>query len=100
MEWIGFVKRENVQKAEQTLKSDTYVAAKESITVKDARALEMEDEGSFFLISGTDEGVEKAKEMIKEYVEEIEGEKLEKAKRKIKEEGDKAAEAMGGIFNI
>ena len=54
MEWIGFVKRENVQKAEQTLKSDTYVAAKESITVKDARALEMEDEGSFFLISGTD----------------------------------------------
>lgn len=100
MEWIVFVKRENVQKAEDALKSDTYVAAKESITVKDARALEIDVEGSFFLISGTDEGVAKCKELVKDYVEEIEEKKLEEAKKKIQEEEDRAAEAMGGIFNM
>ncbi len=100
MEWIAFVKKENVKKAEENLKNDTYVAAKESITVKDARTLDIKEDGSFFLISGTDEGVKKCKEMIKDYVEEMEDEKLDEAKKRIKEEEDRAAEAMGGIFNI
>jgi uncharacterized protein YaaR (DUF327 family) len=100
MEWITFVKKENAKKAEDILKGDTYLAAKESITVKDAHALDMKEEGSFFLISGTDEGVKKCKELIKEFVEKIEEEKLEEAKKKIREEEDQAAEAMGGVFNI
>ena len=100
MDYIIFVKKENVQKAEGILRADTYEAAKESINVKDASTLGIEAEGSFFYISGTDKGVEKCKEMIKEFVEEIEQEKLDQAKNKIKEEEEKAAEAMGGIFNI
>ncbi len=98
MEWIAFVKKENVSKAENKLKEDFDVAAKQSITIRDAKALGLEDEGSYFLISGSDEGVEKCKELIKEFVEEVSEEKLNKAKEEIKKESETAAEGMGGIF--
>lgn len=98
MDWITFVKKENVRKAEETLRNDFDVVAKQSITVRDARALDVKEDGSFFLIDGTEEGVAKAKELIKELVAEMDKEKLEDAKQKIKEEGDKAAEGFGGIF--
>jgi len=98
MEWITFVKKENVVKAEGILRSDTDFAAKQSITVKDAKALDFEKDGSFFLISGTDEGVERCKELIKEFVEEVKEEELNKAKEKIKEEEEKAAAGFGNIL--
>ena len=98
MDWIVFVKKENVNKAEEKLRSDFDIAAKQSITVRDARSLDIEKDGSFFLISGTDEGIEKCKELIKEFVEEIDEGYLDEAKEKIKEEEDKAAEAFGGIL--
>ncbi len=100
MEWITFIKKENVAKAEGILRDDTDFAAKESITVRDARSLDFEKDGSFFLISGTDKGVERCKELIKELVEDTDEEELNKAKEKIKEEEEeeKAAEGFGGIF--
>jgi hypothetical protein len=98
MEWIAFVKKENVAKAEGAIRDDTDFAAKESITVRDARVLDFEKNGSFFLISGTDEGVERCKELIKEFVEETPEDELNKAREKIKKEGEKAAEGFGGLF--
>ena len=98
MEWITFVKKESVNKAEEKLRSDTDLAAKQSITVRDAKSLDIEKDGSFFLISGTEDGIEKCKELIKEFVEEVDKEDLSKATEKIKEEEDKAAEAFGGIL--
>jgi len=98
MDWITFVKKENVRKAEEILRKDFDVVARQSITVRDAKALDINEDGSFFLIDGTEEGVAKAKELIKDFVAEIDKEKLESAKEKIKEEGDKAAEGFGGIF--
>lgn len=98
MDWITFVKKENVNKAEEKLKMDFNVAAKQSITVRDAKALEINKEGSFFLISGTEDGIKKCKELIKEFIEETNEKELNKAKEKIKEEEEKAAEAFGGIL--
>ena len=98
MEWIIFVKKENVAKAEGILRNDADFAAKESITVRDAKTLGFEKDGSFFLVSGTDKGVERCKELIKEHVENIDEKELEKAKEKIKEDEEKAAEGFGGIF--
>jgi hypothetical protein len=100
MDWITFVKKENVRKAEEKLKMDFDVAAKQSITLRDARALGLNYDGSFFLISGDDTGVNKCKELIKEFVFEVKKEDLEKAKEKIKQEEEAAAEGMGGVFNI
>jgi uncharacterized protein YaaR (DUF327 family) len=98
MEWITFIKKENVAKSEGILRNDTDFAAKESITIRDAKTLGFEKDGSFFLINGTEKGVERCKELIKEFVEEINEKELNKAKEKIKEEEEKAAEGFGGIF--
>ena len=98
MEWITFVKKESVAKAESILRNDTDFAAKESITVRDAESLGFKKDGSFFLISGTDEGIKRCKELIKEFVEEVDEKELNKAKEKIKEEEEKAAEGFGNIL--
>jgi hypothetical protein len=98
MEWIGFVKKENVKKAEEILKKDFDVAAKESITVRDAKALNLKEDGSFFLISGSDNGVNHCKNLIKEFVVSIDEKILHKAKEEIRKEEEKAAEGFGGIF--
>jgi hypothetical protein len=98
MDWITFVKKENVSKAEHAIKGDLSTASRQSITIKDAKALDIDKEGSFFFISGSDEGVEEVKGLMKEYVEDAKEEELNKAKEKIKEEEDKAAEGFGGIF--
>ncbi len=98
MDWIAFVKRENARKAEELLRSDVYLAAMQSINVRDAKALGMEKDGSFFLIGGTEEGVNKCKELIKEFVEKVDEKDLKKAAEKVKEEEEKAAEAFGAIL--
>lgn len=100
MEWITFVKKENVRKAEEKLRMDFDVAAKQSITVRDAKAMDFKLDGSFFLIDGNDAGVNKCKELIKEFVFEVKADELKKARDIIKKEEEAAAEGMGGIFNI
>jgi len=97
MEFICFVKKENVMKADNALREDFNLASKQSITVRDAKALGLEDDGSFFYITGTDEGVEKCKELLKDFIGE--SDKLEEAKKKILEEGDAAASGIGGLFD-
>ena len=68
MEFIAFVKKENVMKAENKLKEDFDVAARQSIKIRDAKSLELEGEGSFFYITGSDEGVAKCKELLEEFI--------------------------------
>jgi hypothetical protein len=98
MDWMIFVKRENVRKAEELLRADFYLAAKQAIGVRDAKSLEIDKDGSFFTITGTDEGVKKCQELINEYAEKIDDSLLQKAKQKLQEEADKAAEGFGGLF--
>ena len=98
MDWIVFVKKENVRKAEEVLRSDFTGAAKQAIGVRDARSLDIDKDGSFFTITGTEEGVERCKELIKEYVEQVDESILIKVGQKLQEEADKAAEGFGGLF--
>ncbi|MCD6477068.1 MAG: hypothetical protein J7K26_02805 [Candidatus Aenigmarchaeota archaeon] len=97
-EFIAFVKRENVMKADNRLKEDFDVASKQSITIRDAKTLGIDRDGSFFLISGTEEGVEKCKELLKEFIENVPEQELEKAKEAIKKGEESAAVGMGSIF--
>jgi len=99
MEYICLIKKENARKAEEVLRKDFDIAARQSINIKDLSALGLKGEGSVFYITGTDEGVAKCKDLIKEFVISADVKVLEQAKQKIKDESDKAAEGMGGIFN-
>jgi uncharacterized protein YaaR (DUF327 family) len=97
MDWIVFVKKENAKKVEEILKNDE-IASKQSIKIRDAKSLGFDEDGSFLLIDGTEEGIEKCKELVKEFIEEIEKERLEEAKKKIMDEEEKAMEGFGNIF--
>ena len=98
MEWITFVKKDNARKAEEALRNDFDVAAKQSITVRDANALGIKLDGSFFLISGDDAGVSRCKDLIKDFIAEAKKEDLDNAREAIRKEDEAAAEGMGGIF--
>ncbi len=98
MDWVCFVRNENAKKAENTLRLDFDMAAKQSITVRSAEALGVKKGGSFLLVEGTDEGVARCKDLIKDFVEKATKEELEEAKKKIIEEREKAASGFGGIF--
>jgi hypothetical protein len=100
MEWMAFVKKENARKAEEALKMDFDVAAKQSITIRDAKSLGLKYDGSFFLIDGDDKGVNKCKELIKDFISETKEDDLKKARDTIKKDEEAAAKGMGGIFNI
>jgi hypothetical protein len=97
MDWIAFVKRENVRKAEEILRND-FELSSQSINIRDAKPLGIEKDGSFFLISGTEEGVKKSKELIKEFTENVDDKDLKKVAEKVKEEEARAAEAFGAIL--
>jgi hypothetical protein len=96
MDFICFVEKVNAGKAEIAIKNDFDLASRQSITIRDATALGLEDKGSFFYITGSDEGVTKCKELIKDFI--AESKNLEAAKQKIKDDGDNAAQGMGAIF--
>ncbi len=100
MDYICFVKRENARKAEDALRKDFDVAARQSITIRDAAALGISTgtDGSFFQISGSDEGVARCKELLKEFIFSVDAKILEQANKKIQEEADAAASGVGGIF--
>jgi hypothetical protein len=95
MEYIFFVAKENASKVEAALKNDDIVA-RQSIAIRDATALGIEAKGSFMLVSGSDDAIEKAKELVKEFV--AESEFLDKAREAIAKEEDSAASGMGAIF--
>ncbi len=98
MDWVCFVRNENAKKAENTLRLDFDIAAKQSITMRSAEALGIKKNGAFFLIEGSEEGLARCKDLIKHFVEKATKEELEEAKQKIIEEREKAACGFGSIF--
>lgn len=97
-EYMTFVKSENARKAEEAIRKDFDLAAKQSLTIRDAKVLNIKQNGSFFFISGSDEGVKKCKELIKEFEEKVPDKDLKKAKEEMDKEADAAASGMGNIF--
>ncbi len=95
MEIVLSIKSENYAKVKDELLKDDAVS-RASVQFKDAKMFD--GEGYYCYISGGDEQCKKALELTKELAEEVEGEKKEKIISKIKEEGDTATEAFGGLF--
>lgn len=99
-EFICFVKADMTKEAENKLKADFDVAAKQSITVRDASSLEIKTKqpGSFFYIRGSDEGIKRCQEILDEFVTKESDDVLGAAKKKIIEKEDAAASGFGSIF--
>jgi hypothetical protein len=79
---------------EKLMKDDT--TSRSSMTFKEGK--EYGVEGYILYVSGTEEQVKKALELSKDMAKEISDKKKDEIIAKIKEEENRASEAMGGLF--
>ena len=97
MTYIIFsVPNENKNKMKEVLKDD--IISRQSITTRDANALDIKKEVQFVLIEGNENALERAKEMFKDISTIEEGDTAEEIYKKFKEDEVGAAESVGFIF--
>ena len=96
MELLLLIESRNLQKAKDVLLKDDAVS-RASITWKDVKSFGGK-EGYYIFISGLEEACKKAVELSKDFAKEISGKEKEGFRKRLKEEEDRAAEGMGGIF--
>jgi len=90
-----FSKRENSKELEEKLKKDDLVSGA-SIKVRDANIVNKD--GMYFYLEGTEDKINKAKELAKDLAEEVSGEEKEKVVKILKEEEERAIEGFGAIL--
>jgi len=95
MDLLLFCRRENSRKLEERLKKDELVSGA-SIKIRDANIVNKD--GVYFYLEGTNEKIEKARELSKDLAEEISGEEKESVIKILKEEEEKAIESFGLII--
>jgi flagellar hook assembly protein FlgD len=92
------VKAENIGKINTLLKDD--LIGRQSISTRDANALDIKEDVSYVKIEGSDEGVKRAIELAEELeFKKIDDKKAQEINEKIKEQEDSAASGMGMIFD-
>ena len=95
MKEVFLVLAENKDKAEQALRSDDLVS-RQSIIVRSAPHLDIDEEGYFIIIDGSEEAVKKAHELLDKLAKRYEHK--EKVLAKVEEQEDKAIEGFGNIL--
>ena len=95
MDLLLFSKRENSKELEEKLKKDDLVSGA-SIKVRDANIVNKD--GMYFYLEGTEDKINKAKELAKDLAEEVSGEEKEKVVKILKEEEERAIEGFGAIL--
>ena len=95
MDLLLFCKKENWKKLEEKLKKDDLVSGA-SIKIRDANILGKE--GFYFYLEGTEDKMNKAKDLAKDLAEEVKGEEKIKVVEILKKEEEKALEGFGAIL--
>ena len=95
MQEVFIVKEGEKSKAEDLLRKDDLIG-RQSITVRSAVSMNLEKEGYFIIINGSEESIKKAEELIGSFAKKYG--KKEKVLEKIREEEDSAAEGLGAIL--
>ncbi len=91
------VKQEHHGKINEMLKDE--IVNRQSILTRDAHALGIEKDVTYFKIEGSAEGLKRAKELAKEYkFKKLNQKENKMINQKIIEEEDSAADGMGMIF--
>ena len=91
------VKREQIGKINEMLKDD--IINRQSVLTRDAHALGIDKDVSYFKIEGNEDGLKRAEELAKEYeFTKLDEKACEEVNQKILDEEDSAADRMGMIF--
>jgi hypothetical protein len=97
MSWKVFkIEKDKMSQAREVLKDD--IVSRQSVSIRDSEALEMEGENSFVLIEGSDRSLEHAKNIFSGIASELSGMEAKKIFDTIKSEESIAADGMGMIF--
>jgi len=91
------VKKEFVSKVPELLKDD--LISRQSITTKEAAALEIKSELFFVIVEGNEKAVERAKEVFKPVGEPLPEKEAREVFDKVKAEEEKASMGVGMIFD-
>ena len=92
---VFLVSNENKNKALDALKKDDMVS-RGSIILRSAPSLEIEEDGFFIIVDGSDESIKKSEELLKDLAKKYKSK--EKVEQKIKEQEDTAIEGFGNIL--
>lgn len=92
------VKTPETPKIQDLLKDDTV--SRQSIVIRDAKALDIKEDVTFVKIEGSPEGVKRAEALAKEFgFGTVKEKKAKEINEKIQHEEDSAATGMGMIFD-
>jgi hypothetical protein len=95
MRMVFYVLPENISKAEMALKRDDEIS-RQSIHVRSAQSLDMDEEGFFIILNGSERILKRAKELIKDFATEYENSDI--VLQKFDEQEEKASEGFGFIL--
>ena len=91
------VKKEFVSKVPELLRDD--LVSRQSITAREAAALDMKSDLYLVIIEGNDRGIERAKEVFKPVGEPLPEKEAKEVLEKVKAEEEKASMGVGMIFD-
>ena len=91
------VKKEFVSKVPELLKDD--LISRQSITTREAAALEMKSDLYFVIVEGNEKGVERAREVFKPVGEPLPEKEAKEVFDKVKADEEKASVGVGMIFD-
>jgi hypothetical protein len=91
------VKKEFVSKVPEILKDD--LVSRQSITTREAAALELKSDLYLVIIEGNEKGVERAREVFKGVGEPLPEKEAKEVLDKVKAEEEKASMGVGMIFD-
>lgn len=74
------------------------LVSRQSITVRDGSALELDDDVRYILLEGSDEAQDKAGELLGDAAETLDDEEAEEVFEAIKDRDQAGAQGMGAIF--
>ncbi|MCJ2669844.1 MAG: hypothetical protein KAS60_02015 [Thermoplasmata archaeon] len=93
---IFSIPKEKTGKMNEALKDD--LVSRQSIAIREAKVLGEDMEGTLLLVEGTEEAVERAKEIFKEVGKPLQDDKAKSAYDKFKAEEDAVADGVGFLF--
>ena len=97
MDAVYFISREKFQDVENALLKDD-VLSRQSLTFRNAAVFGSKEDAVCIKISGSDEAMDKAKELVGKDGKLIEGKEKERILKQITEEEDAVAQGFGSIF--
>ncbi len=97
MDAVYFIPRKDFSEIEQALLKDDLIS-RQSLTFRNAANFGSKEDAICFRISGSDEALFKAKELIGGKGKPIEGSEKDKILKQISDEEDAVAQGFGSIF--